>query len=195
MLCKVKVTQYGSAVIWCHSSHSTRCITPGPRTEGSPHPTYSGSLSTPSRSPSLLSSHSASSTHTPRVASSRRIPTCPRVSSISPPPSPSQTGRSPRRTRAPAPCSSETRSNRWSWTASRSERRPTEQCSTPIPSTPPTPVCRPGNYQQDVICCVWDHRYSLHNQNYVSVATSWTNYFFKWISASCAPFWVNSSRK
>lgn len=104
----------------CHSSnllpfltYSTRCITPALQTEGSPRPTCSGSLSTPSPSPSLLSSPSASSTRTPRVASSRRIPTCPRASSIYRRPSASRTGRSRRRTRAPAPCSFETRSSRW----------------------------------------------------------------------------------
>lgn len=129
----------------CCSSHSTRCITPAPQTEGSTRPTFSGSLNTPSPSPSLLSSLSASSTRTAPVASSQHIPTCPRASSISPLPSPSQTGRSPRRTRAPAPYSSETQSSRWSWTANRSELHPTEQCLIPTHSIHPTPVCRPGN--------------------------------------------------
>lgn len=148
---KSRVKECDITVINSNSLQSTRCTTSVLPTEGSPHPTCRGSLSRPSHSPTPVFSPSASSTHTPRVASSRRTPTCPRASSISPPPFASQTERSRRRTRAHAPCSFETRSNRWSWTASRSERRQTGQCLTPTTFTLPGPVGRPGNRARRVI--------------------------------------------
>lgn len=127
----------GPAVV----SMSTRCITNVHPTEEW-CPTSSETRSTTSLS--LCFRHSVIIRRMPRVASSRHTHTCPRASSTSPPPSPSQTARNHLLTRVRALYSSETPSSRWSWTASRFDLRPTEQCSTPTAWTHPTPACKPG---------------------------------------------------
>lgn len=139
---------------------STRCTTNALPTEALLRPTCRGSRSRRNRSPTPIFSRSASSTRTPLAGSSQRTPTCRKASLTCRQPFACPMAKNRRPIRAPAPCSSGTLSSRWSWTASRSERRPTEQCLTPTILTHPAPVSSPGiTGPLTGVCCVL--RYSF----------------------------------